>query len=356
MSSSPILFPPATKGHHSVARLANYWYAVCLSTRLRDRPLGITLLGTPLVLFRTQGGAVKALLDRCAHRNAPLSLGTVKDGQLECAYHGWQFCGNGQCTKVPGLIGARHTAWRVPSYAAEESDGLVWVYAESDTQPQIAPFRLEIPAGQGYSTVIREVEAEATLHAAVENALDVPHTAFLHRGLFRGGKQNEITAIVSRYAARVEIEYKGEPRPPGVVARLLSPSGGVVQHWDRFYLPSVAQVEYRLGEENHFLVTSMCTPVSDFVTKLFAVVSFRTRLPGRWLKYVLEPFAMRIFRQDAMILKQQTRTIARFGGEQFVSTEIDLMGPHVWRLLKQAEAGTLAGDAEPTVRTVRFLA
>jgi hypothetical protein len=71
----------------------------------------------------------------------------------------------------------------------------------------------------------------------------------------------------------------------------------------------------------------MCTPVTDLHTKLFAVVTFRTRLPARWLKYAIEPFAMRIFRQDARILEQQTESIRRFGGEQFVSSELDLMGP-----------------------------
>jgi hypothetical protein len=36
----------------------------------------------------------------------------------------------------------------------------------------------------------------------------------------------------------------------------------VVTHFDRFVLPSIAQVEYRLGSEVHFLVNSICTPVT----------------------------------------------------------------------------------------------
>jgi phenylpropionate dioxygenase-like ring-hydroxylating dioxygenase large terminal subunit len=253
-------------------------------------------------------------------------------------------------------VGEPASGWSVPSYAALERDGLVWVYLESNVEPESEPFSVGGEIGPGYTRVIRDVQAEATLHAAIENALDVPHTAFLHQGLFRGGKKNPITACVSRFANRVEVEYLGEPRPPGIVARILSPSGGVVQHWDRFFLPSVAQVEYRLGDENHFLVTSMCTPVSDMLTKLFAVVCFRSRLPARLLKYLIEPLAMRIFRQDARILKQQTLTTLRFGGEQFVSSELDLMGPHVWRLLKQAETGSLSQDTAPSVSRVEFFA
>lgn len=357
MTSNVHLAPPATKGHLSVARLASYWYVVARSRDLRrDHPRAVTLLGTPLVVFRTPTGVV-ALLDRCPHRNVPLSLGRVRrEGRLECAYHGWQFGAEGRCLAVPGLVGSPAKTWRVPAYAALERAGLVWVYATPDTEPETHPFEWVGSRDSRYTTVIREVEVQSTLHAAIENALDVPHTAFLHRGLFRGGKKNRITAVVSRYVDRVEIEYQGEPRPPGVVAKLLSPTGGIVEHWDRFFLPSVAQVEYRLGDENHFVVTSMCTPVSDLVTKMFAVVTFRTRIPARFLKYAIEPFAMRIFRQDAHILAKQTETVRRFGGEQFVSSELDLMGPNVWRLLKQAESNISPATSEPVVKTVEFFA
>jgi phenylpropionate dioxygenase-like ring-hydroxylating dioxygenase large terminal subunit len=247
-------------------------------------------------------------------------------------------------------------AWAAPAYAVREQDGLVWVYASANVEPETEPFVVALDSSEGYVRVIREVEAEATLHAAIENALDVPHTAYLHRGLFRGGEKNEITAVVTRQADRVVTEYKGEPRPPGIVARILSPSGGIVEHWDRFFLPSIAQVEYRLGRENHFLVTSMCTPVSDTKTLMFAVVHFKTRFPGRLVRPILEPFAQHVFKQDARILKKQTETIHRFGGEQFINTDLDLMGPHIWRLLKQSERGPIGEDTAPVVREVRFFA
>ena len=35
--------------------------------------------------------------------------------------------------------------------------------------------------------------------------------------------------------------------PEGLVARILSPSGGVVTHFDRFILPCITEVEYAIG-------------------------------------------------------------------------------------------------------------
>lgn len=354
------LVPPPTKGHLSVARLAQYWYVACLAGELKKTPIARVLLGTPIVLYRDGSGRAAALLDRCPHRNVPLSLGRVADtGRLECPYHGWQFEPNGRCSLVPGLCDEQISETRrAPSFAVRERAGLVWVWATPDQEPAGEPFDLPLVGAPGYTTVTRTVQAEATLHATIENALDVPHTAYLHRGLFRGNAaKNEITAVVRRSGDRVEAEYLGEPRPPGLAARVLSPSGGEVQHWDRFVLPSVAQVEYRLGSENHILVTALGTPVSDFVTRLHAVVSLKLRLPTALVKPLLMPLALRIFEQDSVILRQQSETIRRFGGEQYMSTEIDVLGQHVWRLLRAAERGEVKADAETVVeRSIRFMA
>ena len=130
----------------------------------------------------------------------------------------------------------------------------------------------------------------------------------------------------------------------------------MVEHWDRFFLPSVAQVEYRLGAENHILVTTAMTPLADFRTRMYAVISFRVRLPGRVVKLVLEPLAMRIFRQDAEILKAQTETIRRFGGEQFMSTDVDVLGREIWRLLRQAERDEIEPmTEEPVTRRLELM-
>lgn len=343
----------AGKPRASVARPLRHWYILAMSGELGDRPIARTLFGMPIVLFRDGAGKPGALLDRCPHRNVPLSPGRVVEGRIECPYHGWQLDTGGVCRVVPSLCGpAEGKARRAPSFAAREEDGFVWVYAAANEEPVNAPHRFEYSSAKGYTTVRRMVEAQGTMHAALENALDVPHTQFLHKGLFRSESRGiTITAKVHRSSDRVVSEYLGEPRPPGIVARILSPSGGMVTHFDRFILPSIAQVEYKIGTENHFLVDSVMTPVSDFVTRIFAVVSFKLRLlPGWLVKPLIMPLAMRVFQQDARILQMQTDVIHRFGGEQFVSTELDVMGRHIWRLLKAAERGDAPGEDSSEVK------
>lgn len=350
--------PHGTKGHTSVAPIADDWYILCQSGALKKKPLALTLLGTPLVLFRDESGQAAALLDRCPHRNTPLSLGEVRGDVLQCSYHGWQFDAHGECRAVPGLPGEPQSKGRrVEAYATREQQGFVWVYGTPDVEPERAPFQFPLLEEKGYTTVVQEMTVEASVHAAAENALDVPHTAYLHGGLFRSrsGQRREIAVKVRRSSDRVEAEYIGERRPSGLVGRILAPGGGEVTHIDRFILPSIAQVEYKLGHSTHICVTTALTPVHDYQTRLFSAVSLRLPVPGWLIAPVLRPIGMRIFQQDAEILKRQTETIKQFGGEQFSSTEIDVLGGPMYRLLKQAERGERNSNEEPVITNLRMI-
>lgn len=336
-----------SRGRYSVARPMKHWYVLALSTELRDAPISRMVFGIPIVLFRDAKGKARALLDRCPHRNVPLSPGRVVGGNLECPYHGWQFDGGGACKLIPSLVGDPCAKARnAPSFPTCEQDGFVWVMPTPDAEPDSEPHRFQYAHEKGYSTVRQWIDMRGTLHAALENALDVPHTAFLHKGLFRSDSRGiKLDVKVKRTKDRVEASYHGEPRPPGLVGWLLSPSGGQVEHMDRFVLPCVAEVEYRLGKENHLLVGSAMTPVSDFETRIFGCASFKLRVP-HWLVMLVMPLlAKKVLKQDAMMLARQTDHVKLFGGEQYAWTDIDVLGKHIWWLLRSAERGDAGGDA-----------
>ena len=348
----------------SVVHIRRAWYPVALDAELRATPLRRVVLGRPLAIFRDHTGAPAALLDRCPHRNVPLSLGDVQpDGTLACAYHGWRFAADGTCTEIPGLCsGHSPSARAATAFPTRLQDGIIWVWADHATPPDRDPLPMPLLHAPGYRTVTRRVEAPACMHATIENALDVPHTAFLHRGLFRDGGRRRIDVEVRTTADRIEVDYRGESRPEGLVGKLLSPSGGLVEHTDRFIAPNLLQVEYRIGDENHILVTAAACPIEDHRTALFAVVSYRTRLPGALLEPVAVPLAMRIFNQDVGVLQAQTDTVTRFGEERFQSTELDAVGPGMLAILRRLERAErpdhnpdAATDAAPEPTTRAFV-
>lgn len=357
----------------SIAFPRRWWYPAVPSDKLsRKAPTAITLMDEPVVVFRDASGAPRALFDRCPHRNVPLSMGRVRDdGCLECAYHGWRFDGSGQCTAVPGLVAGEAASARtrdVPARPACEQDGFVWVWGDPDSEPSGRPFPLP-PVdgpGSGAGQVVFSYDLDCTVHAALENALDVPHTAFLHRGIFRGGDraQRPITAVRRPLPDGVEVQYLGEPVAFGRY-RLGKDEGLTFDHWDRFFLPSVAQVEYRVEGWLRIVNTILHLPLSPFRTRAWFVVRFWTRLPAAAVKPIVLARGRQILRQDAEMLAAQTAHARRLGGERFTSTDIDLLGNAIWRMLRQAvraetslgtptPAADPATDAMPAEETIVF--
>jgi len=332
--SNHIGFTPTKR--ESVYHLFPYWYIACRSDELQKKPKQIQLWNTKLVLFRDSHQRAYALLDRCPHRNVPLSLGRVQKNNLECHYHGWQFNHLGECTKVPASIKGENHSRRVPSFPVVEKQGYVWVYTDPDSEPNHLPYTFAYMDDPNYVSIRFEYEFDATIFSVAENILDVPHTSFLHGGLFRSGTQNIINWQVKRYPDRVECEYKDEPRPSGLFGRLLSPSGGTVQHFDRFILPNIAQVDYGMGETGKIMTTSSLSPVRDHQTKMYTVATIRkSRLFGIF-RPLLEPVVLKIIKQDAVVLQAQSANQREFQGEEYTFHSTDVLGPSISRLMREA--------------------
>lgn len=318
------------------------------------RPRAVTLAGVPLVAWRDASGALRVLADRCPHRAYPLSQGRVVSGDLQCGYHGWRFGGDGACRAIPALTSGDPGAPArcATSHAAVDAGGVAWACAEAGVTPREAPRVVETSAGESALSLRWSFDLPASLADAAENILDVPHTAFLHGGLFRKpGRGLEIEARVRRRADRIEAEYVGEPVPSGLLGRVLAPQGGVVTHVDRFVMPCIAQVEYALGPRLRVLATTFLSPESAARTRALHVVSLAPRALGFAALPVFAPLAWFVLRQDARALAHQSRNLARFPGARFTSTDLDVLGPHLRQMIERSERGEAAlPDADWTAR------
>jgi phenylpropionate dioxygenase-like ring-hydroxylating dioxygenase large terminal subunit len=338
-------------GHLSVALPRPAWYPAAVSGEVGvRRPKAIELMGAPLVLFRDGEGRPRVLVDRCPHRNAPLSDGRVRAGALECGYHGWRFDGAGACLGIPGLDGEVEGRRGVGSHACIERDGIVWFWSEADEEPTGEPFAMP-DLGPGARQVVLRYDVETTMHAAIENTLDVPHTAFLHRGLLRGAAPSEIRAVRRPIPGGVEVQYFGEPFGIGFFRPRTESE---LLHFDRFVLPCVAQVEYRAGPWLQLVNTVLHLPLSETRTRLWFVLRANSqRLPRRLVEAAIRLQGPHVAKQDIGVLERQTANVRRFGGERYSSTDLDLFGTAVWRLLRAAEKGQPAPDIDAREVTFR---
>jgi len=186
------------------------WVPVAAAEDLGPDPLRVRAFGRPLALWRGEQG-VQALVDRCPHRGARLSLGRVVPEGLQCGYHGWTFAGDGRCLSVPALPdfvppeGHRAQAW-----SARERHGLVWVgeSAREETLPALE----DLPARRVMSGPF---EVATSAPRVVENFLDVAHFAFVHPGTLG----DPVQAAAPRHA----VSFTADGRPEIATVRVWQP-------------------------------------------------------------------------------------------------------------------------------------
>lgn len=306
------------------------------------------MLGEPLVIFRSPTGEAAALIDRCAHRNLALSRGTVTADGLRCAYHGWSWAADGHCTRIPAACGGDCQAIRVKSYQVREQQEMIWVWL-GDSVPDREPPLFPHMGKPGWRHFIMERTFEADAFHCVENFLDVPHTAHVHRGLFRGEETKEIEIEITSGEDWIAAEFLGEERMDSWIGKLLVPAGSRIRHVDRFQLPYITRVDYQMSEKRQYVVMSQCTPEEPERTRVFTYLAFRFVPLGGLIKLIFQPFAGVILNQDVEVLRQQTEDLRRTGSARFLYHETDAIARGIRDLI---DGKSLAGRA-PERRKLR---
>ena len=172
----------------SEPHLRPFWYPVAFVEDLERGPLARTLLGEDLVIWSPANGDVAAAYDRCPHRSARLSAGSVEEGCLICPYHGWQYGGDGKAVVIPQLEPGVPIPPRaqLTSVSAAERYGVVWVALEPPVRP--VP---DVPAADELGVrTIRQFDEVWDCAAArlMDNSFDPAHVAFVHQGSFGNPK------------------------------------------------------------------------------------------------------------------------------------------------------------------------
>lgn len=313
--------------------LQSYWYIACRAKDLSRTLVAITVLGKAIVLFRDGEGSPKALEDRCAHRNAPLSLGTLRNGVLQCAYHGWCYNAEGAVVDIPAQPADDICpSFNIATYPCVEQDGYIWI-CPSTTPAHDLPFLFPYLGQPGWNGFHMKTRFNATVESCLENFLDCPHASFVHRGWFRTPTAKQVRAIVRTLPDGVEAEYFEEPRARSLVWWLLSPKKTQMRHTDRFIAPASSRVDYIFSNGAHFVISSACTPINDTETEVYTVITYHSPMWGKFLQLFFEPLSRLIIRQDVRMLGHQQANIHRFGEMAFHSTAQDLLGGYIvaWR-------------------------
>jgi len=216
------------------AFLFDAWYVAGWADDLTPgSKIGRTFLNQPIVLFRTETGALGALEDRCCHRAMQLSRGHV-DGQiLRCTYHGMEYGTDGICTRIPAQEKIPPTA-RVRSYPLVERDAMLWIWM-GDAQradPATIP-TYPVHHDPRFAWRSAHFPVNGNWQLLIDNLMDLSHLPYIHPKTIGGNPElhfktkTETTKLPN--GVRVERRMPASVPPPTYVdARGFT---GLVDRW-----------------------------------------------------------------------------------------------------------------------------
>ena len=199
----------------------NAWYMAAWARDIEAKPVAITIINDPIVIFRTGRGSLGALYDVCPHRAVPLSLGTVSGEHIVCPYHGIAMDVGGVCQRNPHVQGPADRM-KTRAYPVAEVHGMIWVWpgdqagADVSLIPDYSWFNSpdEFTTGRGY------LHIEADYRLVIDNLMDLAHADYIHPNTVgQPGAAEVQKASVSRDGNTISVNTIWPDLPPSAVHR-----------------------------------------------------------------------------------------------------------------------------------------
>jgi len=295
-----------------------------------------------IVLFRASDSKAIAFEDRCPHRYAPLSKGTLIGDVLRCGYHGLCYDTTGKCVQIPGQDHIPSKA-RVRAYPIAERHRLVWIWMGDPERadPALVPdvHWLDDPAwvaSDGYHRI------EANYRLLNDNLLDLSHETYVHTRTIghEAVAESPIAIKVGERTVRIDKEMPGCTPPPfyQFLGRLKATDR--IDRWQRtvyeppgFIVIDVgvqAQADVPGSNRVEGRVINLMTPESASSTHYFWAFARNFRLDEPGVTEFLRANVGRTFDEDKDMLEGQQRNL---GG----------VAEPVFQLTVKADAGPTQG-------------
>ena len=293
--------------------LTDAWYVAALAGDLKPGKLRrLEMLGEPVMLGRSRGGAVFALRDICPHRAAPLSAGGFhRDAAgvetVQCPYHGWRFGADGACAAIPSLTADQAmdvSKVRVRRYPVTESQGLVfvWMGATAASEPDGPPPQFPGVVG-GRPKLVDRVVFEAHIDQAVVGLMDPAHGPFVHRQWWwrsAGSEHDKRKRFEPREQGFAMVRHE-----PSKNSRAYAVLGGQPLTEITFRLPGLRWEHVVVGKRQVLSLTCL-TPIDGARTQV-TQIAWSDHPAFTLIEPVLGAWARTFLRQDGDMVRLQNQ-------------------------------------------------
>ncbi len=259
----------------------NAWYVAGWASEFSHELKRVTIMDEHIVMYRTSGGSVVALEDRCPHRLLPLSKGKLIGDNVQCGYHGMTFDCEGQCVRIPGQENVPSSAY-VDSYPVQQKNDIVFIWM-GDRDRANPDDIFDLPQFTDSAWHAHQGEAlhlKANYLNVAENLVDPAHVSFVHPTTLGNAASEDVPVHVDTQGeVLVAWRWIRDAAPVGFFQKFGGFNGNV-DRWHYYYLhlPCTAVIDFgsvdaglKLAEDDrdrgvrifalHFL-----TPVSETYT------------------------------------------------------------------------------------------
>ena len=286
------------------AILSAQWFPVARIADVGERPLAVTLLDLPLVIYRA-GDAIRVARDLCPHRGSPLSMGWVEGQEIVCAYHGLRYGPDGRCRRIPAHPDVEPSPkLKLAMFPVVERYGLVW------TRLDPANEGVELPAfplwdAPGFQAILPPfVDIAGSAGRQVEGFVDVAHFAWIHHRAFADRDNPLVPVYDTRFTAfGLRTDYWSDvgnyPKGLGLEA----PPGFRWLRRFEIYPPFAASLTIFFPGEDRLGILNVASPVSARKTRMFAPMARNFDVTGSL--DAVYAFNAQIFAEDQAIIERQ---------------------------------------------------
>lgn len=271
---------------------ANGWYQIALSSKLMCGELkSLRYFSQELVLYRGEDQQVRVFDAYCPHLGAHLGKGgEVVGNSIRCPFHGWKFCGEGQCEEIPYSKRIPPKA-KLKAYPVSEVNGIIFLYYHSDNRlPDVS-----IPSSPEYSSdewteyKILNWQFNSNVEYVIENIADISHFRYVHGTESLPNWEWDILPDCFRLQLTTRAKLLGKYFDTTIDARIVSP-GHIIT---------------RVKQTLDIIINTSVTPIDGARVKVCFAVAFKKNV-NPLLRLLLTPFFM------AEIRKQFENDIAIF--------------------------------------------
>ena len=304
------------------------WYVICRKDEIDENKILLKYVFDQEIIIWKKKERIMAWENLCIHRGSRLSLGSINNGILKCAYHGWEYNQDAQCVKIPSQPDIKIPKKAcVKSYKVIEKMNMVWINLSKETNDFVNI--KEFNESNFNHVASGPYIMNASAPRAIENFLDVAHFPFVHEnhlGVKDKPMIDDYDVVSSNKGIHASNVKVFQPNPDGT-----NKSGEVIYDY-HVHSPFVASLGKDVSKNERFVLVFYVTPISETESMIYTLTLMNF---GKLDDKIVRDYQDFITAQDVPIVESQRPELLPMDLQEELSIRSDKISIAYRRYLKK---------------------